>query len=291
MRVSTSLILTTYNWENALTAVLRSIAVQHRLPDEVIVADDGSGEDTRLLIQNLAQDFPVPLHHVWQEDEGFRAAQARNRAIASSRCEYILMIDGDMVLHPDFVADHQLLAQAGCYLQGKRFQATPDETRRLLNGGSIRIGPLQNFNFHERFCFHRRHAWHAPWLAHFKARLGHPGAVMSCNMSFWRKDLIRINGFDERMQGYGSEDLELAVRLDHLDLRRRSLRYAALAVHLYHASRAVGDRNDPGLPNNGLLEITRRSGCTWTEYGLNRYLHDFRNPPQDLYQDPLQTVR
>ncbi len=280
MLVSTSLILTTYNWEKALAAVLCSIAAQHQLPDEVIVADDGSGADTRLLVQDLARGFPVPLHHVWQEDEGFRAARARNRAIASSRSEYILMIDGDMMLHPNFVADHLRLAQPGCYLQGKRFQATPDETRRLLNGGSLRIGPLQNFDFHERFCFRRRHAWHAPWLAHFKAHLGHPGAVMSCNMSFWRKDLIRINGFDERMQGYGSEDLELAVRLDHLKLRRRSLRYAALAVHLYHPSRAVGDRNDPRLPNNGLLETTRRTGSTWTDYGLNQHLPDFWDSPQ-----------
>lgn len=278
-----SLLATTYNWKEALAAVLASVRRQSRLPDEVIVADDGSREDTRELLMAQARDFPTALRHVWQEDRGFRAASIRNRAIAASRGDVVICIDGDMVLHPDFIADHLALAEAGSFLQGGRLQATAHYTRRLVAGERPSFTPWMPVDFAATHGDERRHTLHWPWLARRKAGSAHAGVtVMSCNMSFWRDDLMRVNGFDERMEGYGSEDLEIDVRLRNASVRRRRLKFAGLAVHLSHGSRAPIDPEDLSMPNNRILQEAIRLGTTRCERGIDQYLETYREPPPDL---------
>ena len=278
-----SLLVTTYNWKEALAAVLASVRRQSRLPDEVIVADDGSRSDTREMLEAQARDFPTVLRHVWQEDLGFRAASIRNRAIAASRGDYVICIDGDMVLHPRFVEDHVALAKPGCFLQGGRIQATAACTQRLLSGARPRFSPWMDADFAAQHGDERRHAVRLPWLARRKARSSNPGVtVMSCNLSAWRDDLVRANGFDERMEGYGSEDLELDLRLRNAGLQRRRLKFAGLAVHLLHRSRAPVDPEDMSMPNNRILEETARLRRVRCDQGLDRYAADYATPPPDL---------
>lgn len=274
LRPRVSLIVLTYNWPAALERVLASVAAQSRLPDEVIVADDGSGEETRKRVAYAALGFPVPLCHVWQEDRGFRAARARNRGIAASRGDYVILIDGDMLLHPDFVLDHQRLARRGCFLQGGRFKTTAAETARLLDGGQPVFAPWARADFHVFDGIRRLYAFRAPWLARWKSWRRNGGRVMSCNMSCWREDLVRVNGFDERMEGYGAEDRELAARLGNAGVRRRQLKWAALAAHLEHSTRAQPDVNDLSLPNNRLLHATVTERITRCEFGVDRPLAD-----------------
>lgn len=271
----TSAIVLTYNWPAALERVLASLAAQERLPDEVIVADDGSGAETRALVERMARDFPVPLRHLWQKDKGFRAARARNRGIAACRGDYVILIDGDMLLHPRFVADHLMLAERGFFLQGGRIKATGEETARLLAGGAPVFAPWSRADFHEFDGSKRLYAFRQPQLARWKARSKSGGRVMSCNMSFWRDDLLRVNGFDERMEGYGAEDRELVARLENAGLRRRALKWAALAVHLWHDSRAQPDVNDLSLPNNRLFHATRTEGIVRCERGVDGHLAEF----------------
>lgn len=271
----TSVIVLTYNWPEALARVLASLAAQRQLPDEVIVADDGSGAETRALIERMARGFPVPLRHVWHEDLGFRAARARNRGIAASHGDYVILLDGDMLLHPHFVADHLLLAARGCFLQGGRIKATRAESARLLAGGAPVFAPWSRADFHEFDGTKRLYAFRQPQLARWKSRSRSGGRVMSCNMSFWREDLLRVNGFDERMEGYGAEDRELVARLENAGLRRRALKWAALAVHLWHATRAQPDVNDLSLPNNRLFHATRAQGITRCEHGIDAHLAEF----------------
>jgi O-antigen ligase len=266
-----SLIVLTYNWPNALQQVLRSIAAQTRLPDEVIVADDGSTGATREVIEAMRSAFPVPLLHVWQEDLGFRAARARNEGIAASSGVYVVLIDGDMVLHPSFVADHLMLAARGHFLQGGRFKTTAQETARLLAGGRPIFAPWAAADFHVFDGIRRIYALRAPWLARWKANGRNGGRVMSCNMSFWRSDLLRVNGFDERMEGYGAEDRELAARLGNAGVRRRQVKWAALAAHLEHATRAQPDVDDMSLPNNRLFRATLTEHITRCECGIDRH--------------------
>ncbi|HJU27420.1 MAG TPA: glycosyltransferase family 2 protein, partial [Rhodanobacteraceae bacterium] len=201
MRIS--LLVTTYNWKEALRLVLASAAAQSRLPDEIVVADDGSRSDTAAMLKEQARGFPVPLRHVWQEDQGFRAARSRNLGIAASRGDYIVLIDGDMLLHRHFIADHEAFAREGFFLQGGRLRASPAETARLFAGGKPRFSPWLDGEFDSRHDFKRRNALRCTWLARLRARPG-SGRIMSCNMSFWRDDLLRVNGFDEQMVGYGS---------------------------------------------------------------------------------------
>lgn len=284
---SVTVMVSTYNWKEALALSLHSLAGQSRLPDEVIVADDGSREDTAELLRSIARTFPVPLRHVWQPDEGFRKSRILNRAIAAARSEYIIQLDGDMLAHPNFVEDHLALAQPGRFLQGTRIRTTVAETARLIGGGQPRFGWFVDAYFRDekdRSTWHfgrRHHTLRLPWLAKIKSRsTGHP---MGCNVSFWREDLIRVNGYDERMHGYGSEDLEIDIRLRNAGLRRAQIKFAALALHLEHKSVSIMDPADPELPNNKLLFASKEQHLVRSEFGLDAHLADFvRSPAMDL---------
>lgn len=278
-----SLMISTYNWKEALALVLDSAARQSRLPDEVIVTDDGSREDTVALLRSKARGFPVPLRHVWQPDEGFRLARSRNRGIAAARGDYLIQLDGDMLMHRHFVADHLRLARPGAFLQGTRIRTTDAETARLLAGGAPRFGWSVDAYYRkegDRSTYHfgrRHHTLRIPVLAALKARSsGHP---MGCNVSFWRKDLLAVNGYDERMVGYGSEDLELDERLRQSGLRRRQIKFAALTLHLEHASVAPPDPAAPDLPNNQLLYASRGARRIRCEHGLDRHTDEFSGSP------------
>ena len=262
-----SLVVSTYNWKEALALCLRSIAAQRVLPLEVIVADDGSRADTGALVEEMARDFPVPLLHVWQEDAGFRLARVRNLGIAASRGDYLVFLDGDLVLHPQFVADHLRLIRPGIHLQGGRLNASPGESQRLLDGGAPRFSPFMDGRFK------RKHAVRWPWLAARKARTAEGGQVMGCNMGIWRADLDRVNGFDDNYEGWGREDDDIAWRLKHAGVVRRPLRFAGLAIHLWHPTRwPDGIPPTEVLPNDRFFNQVLATGATRCERGLDAHV-------------------
>ena len=114
--MKTTLLITTYNWPKALELVLYSVLHQHVMPDEVVIADDGSTEETKKLIDRYADKMPVPVIWVWQEDKGFRRTSILNKAIAKATGDYIIQVDGDVVLSSHFVEDHIEMAQKGCFV-------------------------------------------------------------------------------------------------------------------------------------------------------------------------------
>lgn len=275
LSMKTSLIVTTYNWPRALGRVLDSIAGQTRLPDEVIVADDGSGPDTAALLKARAARFPTALRHVWQEDQGFRAGRARNLAIAASRGDYLLLIDGDMVLHPEFVADHLRFATPGCFVQGSRVLTDPRVRDDILTDPGRLPTPWQ------AGIRRRRNALRLPALARrlFGRPPRPPRAIKTCNQGWWRADLLRLNGFDERMHGWGREDVELAWRAHHAGIACRHLRFAALAWHLHHPER----HQDGASRNDRFLEETRFHRLTRCLRGVDAHLEEMAAaPPPDL---------
>lgn len=264
--VQISLIVTTYNWPQSLDLVLKSVARQRRMPDEIIVADDGSGEETARVVASWSNLLGVPLHHLWQENKGFRLARLRNLAIAAACGEYVILIDGDMVLDKHFVADHEQARERGCFVQGVRIPTSASGAAAMLQRGSTSVGPLTP-------GLRRRHqAVRSLWLSrHFGRRSVPMSRVKSCNQGYWRSDLIAVNGFDERMVGWGPEDKECAARLIHAGVRVDELRFAALAAHLHHASRAPAGAN----PNDALFAATLASGRTRCELGLDQHLAEF----------------
>lgn len=260
---ATTLIITTYEWPAALDLVLRSAARQSVLPDEIIVADDGSGGMTARVIESWRARMPVPLLHVWQRHEGFRLARSRNRAIAAARGEYLVIVDGDMVLHRHFMADHIAAMRPGSFIQGVRLLTEPQSALDMLACGRIDLGVFA------RGVRRRRHAlrWRLLSRLLFASRLGQR-AIRGCNQGYWKRDLYYVNGFNEAMVGWGREDNEIAARLYNCGVRRRNLKFQALAVHLHHPPRAPRGVN----PNDAILRAAIDRGLAWCERGLDAHL-------------------
>ena len=264
--LSVSLIITTYNRPDALGLVLESAVQQTVLPKEIIVADDGSGEETAALIRRFQATSPVPILHSWQEDDGFRAAQSRNRALAQATGEYIVLIDGDMVLHPQFIRDHIASAQLGVWVQGSRVLLTPDSTQALLRTPLPQ--PFRLPFYHA--SIEKKHA--ALRCAGLRKLIGRTlnqsaKAVKSCNMGFFLADAQAVNGFNNDFVGWGREDSEFAARLYHSGLKRRNLKFGGIAYHLWHHEA----KRDALPQNDALLQHTLNQKLIRCENGMNQF--------------------
>jgi glycosyltransferase involved in cell wall biosynthesis len=247
-----SVIVTTHDREDALDAVLRSLARQTDGDFETIVADDGSGPATAALVAQWKPNFGRHLEHVWHEHRGFRAGEIRNRAILQSRGDYCIFLDGDCIARPDFVASHRALAERGWFVSGNRILMSQDLTRRVL---AQRLEP-ENWNFanwvgrRSRSDINRL----APMLPLplgplRKLRPGEWQHARSCNLAVWRSDLDRVDGFDADYNGWGREDSDLLVRLLHAGARRKDGNFATGVLHLWHpaADRSALPVNDKKL--------------------------------------------
>jgi glycosyltransferase involved in cell wall biosynthesis len=233
-----AVIVTTYNRPDALAAVLEAYGAQDTHAFELVVADDGSRDDTRRLITDYARRAPFPVRHVWQEDRGFRAAAIRNRAIAATTANYVIFSDGDCVPPRQFVSRHQALAERGFFLSGNRILLSARFTAKVLHAHL----PIHDW---------RASRWIAAWTRRDANRAlpllalpdgavrkrapqrGH--GVKTCNLSAWRRDLLAVNGLDESYCGWGLEDSDLVIRLLRAGVRHKSARFAAPVFHLWHA--------------------------------------------------------
>ena len=234
-----SVILTTYNREDALDAVLRSLARQTDPDFEVVVADDGSGPATKAMVESWHGKVGKRLAHVWHEDRGFRAAEIRNRAILASHGVYCVFLDGDCIAQADFVATHRRLAEPGWFVTGNRILLSPALTEKVLRerlmpeiwklsdwiaergrGGINRMSALLHFPLGPLRRL-RQKAWRG---------------ARSCNLAVWRSDLDRVDGFDASYSGWGKEDSDFLVRLLHAGVRRKDGVFATGVIHLWHAA-------------------------------------------------------
>jgi glycosyltransferase involved in cell wall biosynthesis len=260
---SSSLIVATYNWKEALALVLATVRLQTTLPGEVLIADDGSRDDTREFLARETETFPVPLHHVWQEDRGFRKGRILNEAMARARGNYLIAIDGDMLLHPGFVRSHIRFAHPGRYLQGSRMMLGENATARTFAAGR-RVAGAFSPNVRNRI-----NGIHAPFLSPFsRGERGPIHRTRGCNISYWRDDIVRVNGYNEDMEGWGREDTELVARLMNSGVRRRNLKFAAVAFHLHHRTRP----RDADAANFELVLKVVRDGVTRCEHGIDHHL-------------------
>lgn len=258
-----SLIVTTYNWKEALRVVLESVKQQSVLPNEVIVADDGSKSDTRDAIEALQKNFPVPLIHSWQEDKGFRAARSRNKAITKSTGDYVVFIDGDIVLHPDFIKGHIEAAKIGFFVQGGRVQLNSALSQSFIGKAKIELP-----HFFSSGIRNRKNTISNSLLSLLFSRIWNSeSSTRSCNFSLWKKDLVLVNGFNEAFNGWGREDSELVIRLLNSGVQRIYLKFAALGYHLYHEENARSRLNE----NDLILDATINNKLTCCELGLNQH--------------------
>jgi len=237
-----SLIITTYNWPEALFLVLKSVKNQLRMPDEIIVADDGSNKETASLIKKFSKEFKLRIIHSWQEDEGFRAAMSRNKAIAKAKGDYIIMIDGDMILHPNFVKDHICFAKKNSFVQGMRAKLSEQKSNEIMKTKDIHF---KNF---DKGLKSKRYGIKNTFLASIfsgTCYINKLNMLQTCNMAFYKNDALKINGFNEDFIGWGREDSEFGARMLNSKIARRDLRFSAVAYHIHHEgnSRKMLDHN------------------------------------------------
>jgi glycosyltransferase involved in cell wall biosynthesis len=262
-KVTVSLIITTYNWNEALELSLLSALGQTQPADEIIIADDGSREDTRDLVGRMAGDYRVPIYHIWQKDKGFRAARIRNKAIAKATGEYIIFIDGDIILHQAFIKDHKEAARCRFFSQGSRVLLTPGKSAQVLKEKQL------CFSFFENGLINRKNSIHSGFLSRLVTRKGrHLHGIRTCNFAFWRADGIAVNGFNEDFEGWGREDSEFAARLMASGVQRQTIRFRALTFHLFHPA----NPRDSLERNDRLLEQAIQTGSTWCINGLDKRL-------------------
>jgi glycosyltransferase involved in cell wall biosynthesis len=232
-----SVIVTTFNREDALDAVLRSLSHQSDQNFEVVVADDGSGPATAELIESWRARLGHHLDHVRHEHLDFRAAEIRNRAIVAARGEYIIFLDGDCIARPDFVATHRRLAKAGWFVTGNRILLSPAFTRKVLSeklrpetwGFSGWLGARLRGDVNRLSAISR-----LPLGPLRRLRQKMWRGARSCNLAIWRSDLDRVDGYDAEYSGWGKEDSDLFVRLLRVGVRRKDGVFATGVLHLWH---------------------------------------------------------
>lgn len=263
-----SLIVSTYNRPDALRISVESIFRQVHLPDEIIIADDGSGQETADTINQLKNQSPVPLVHVWQEDEGYQLARIRNRAFAAARFDYIIQVDGDLVLDKYFVKDHLNIAKPGTFFSGSRTMIDESLTREVLQ----RELPAEQIPRRKEHLSKKSNSLRSPLLTKltylYQRHDRNYKYVIGCNMAFWKKDITKVNGYDENFKGWGKEDNDLAVRLQNAGIKLRFIKFGAITYHLYHK---VADLS--AVPSNEQkLNESIREKRTFVVNGLSKYL-------------------
>lgn len=237
-----TLIITTYNRPEALELVLDSVAKQVFFPLEVIIADDGSDELTANIVKRYQKILPVEVIHSWQEDNGFRLAASRNNAVMKAHGNYLIFVDGDLILHKRFVYDHWRQRKIRSFINGSFVPITPNTTNKLSRGKEMVLGPFSKgiesrlkaiyFPLFNKF-------FKGPQYTHKRIRGG--------QFSLWKEDYIRVNGFDESFNGWGFEDADMAYRLMNAGVKRLNIKQCAIAFHLYHApssKHAIGINKD-----------------------------------------------
>jgi glycosyltransferase involved in cell wall biosynthesis len=263
-----SVIVATYNREDALGAVLRSLSRQTEERFEVVVADDGSRPATAAVIAEWTSRVPVPLKHVWHEDRGFRLAEIRNRAIRASAGAYCIFLDGDCMVRPDFVAAHRALAEPGYFVTGNRVLLSPALSERILAAG---LEP-EGWALEHLLAQYRRGDVNriVPLLGLPLGPLRKLGGrrwqgARCCNAACFRDDLERVDGFDAAFTGWGREDSDLFVRLIRSGVRRKDGRFATGVLHLWHP-----ESERSRLPNNqAKLDLVLRSNRLRALHGLS----------------------
>ena len=268
MRIA--VVVPTYNRPDALAAVLEAYAAQDDREFELVVADDGSTPETRAVVEGFARRAPFPVKHVWHEDQGFRLAATRNRGVAATAADYVIFTDGDCIPPPYFVATHRKLAERGAFLAGNRMLLSEDFTREVL-ASKIPVHRWSRWQWLKARAQGRINRWipliRLPGGGLRKLARQRWEGVKTCNISVWRDDIVRVNGFDESFSGWGLEDSDFVVRLYRAGVRHKSARFAAPVFHLWHRESDRGKLEE----NRRRFDKMVKSDRVRAAQGLDRY--------------------
>jgi GT2 family glycosyltransferase len=267
-----SLLLATYEMPRHLSLVLAALERQTVSPEEceILICDDGSGEETKAQIDAFKERTRFQVKHIWQEHQGFRKCRMLNEALRQSEGETFIFLDGDCVPHQDYLRDHLENQEPGRYLAGRRVELgesisaslTPEQVRAgFFDSPHPRLilsafrGETENLQRSVRI----------PWAGLRKRlRMDRIDDLKGCNYSVSRRDMEAVNGFDEEYEGYGREDTDIELRLQNLGLKIKSMKGLAIQFHVWHPRREFTPAND------ARLEELKRSGRIKCSQGLKR---------------------
>lgn len=266
-----SVIVSTYNAEEWLEKVLIGYSVQTYKDFELIIADDGSKPSTKALIDKYKSNFPVPVMHLWHEDLGYRRQEILNVAIVKANHDYILMTDGDCIPRKDFVEVHAKLAEKGRFLSGGYCKLSMKVSQQIsnddiINGNCFDVNWLKS---KDKLGFSQTLKLSAnKFMASILDKITPTKpSFNNCNSSGFKRDMIDINGYDERMK-YGGPDREFGERLENFGVMGKQVRHKAIVLHLDHAR---GYKTPESLDANlAIRKEVRDKKIVWTPFGIKK---------------------
>lgn len=269
--IDTSVILSTYNAEEWLEKTLWSYSVQSYRNFEIVIADDGSREETKQLILDFKSKTEIPVQHIWHSDRGFQKSEILNKAVVAAKTDYIIMSDGDCIARKDFVEKHVEFRKYGFFLSGGYYKLSMDLSKKIkkediLTGRCFDLGWLKKNGLKSSF---KNNKIDAGGLKGFLLNKLTPTSATwnGHNSSGWKEDILKVNGFDERMQ-YGGQDRELGERLVNLGIKPKQIRYSAICLHLDHAR---GYKNQESIDKNlAIRKTTREEKLVRTGHGIEK---------------------
>lgn len=256
----TSLLISTYNWEDALKLVLLSANQQTIQPNEILIADDGSRTSTKKIIDVFSQKLNIK--HVWHEDNGFQKTIILNKAIAQTNSDYIIQIDGDIIMHKNFIKDHISKAKKGQFIHGSRVFLNKALTKKTLKNQHL------YFSFFQKGISNRMNTINSNFLANIMSKSNNDlKGTRGCNFSFWKNDFISVNGYNEEMNGWGKEDSELSVRLMNKGCKKLQLKFNATCYHLHHK---INNKKNISI-NTDILQQAIIKKISYCKKGIKQY--------------------
>lgn len=269
--VNITVIVSTYNMVDWLEKVLWGYSIQTYKHFDILIADDGSGPETKDLIDRFKKDYPVKIHHLWHEDKGYRRQELLNIAMVQAKGDYIIMTDGDCIPRKDFVEVHAKFVEEGKYLAGGYCKLGMDLSKKISKedilsekcfdfkwlksqeklglSNTLKLGTSNSMrDFLDKFT---------PTNTGFS----------NCNSSGWKKDFLMINGYDERMQ-YGGPDREFGERLVNGGIDGVQIRHKAIVLHLDHSR---GYKNKESTDRNlAIRAFNKKNKIVQTAYGIKK---------------------
>jgi len=260
---SCTLVISVYNRPEALELIFLSLINQTILPNEIVIADDGSDENIKKMIANFSTKLITPILHIWQEDIGNRKPTILNKSIAQSKYDYIIQVDGDIIMNKYFIEDHLTFNESGFYLFGSRVNTLKPILERIYKN------KILHFNFFSKGIQRRGRTIRIRFVMKFTERITQRSSKLrGCNLSFWKKDFISINGYNENLVEAWREDSEMIERMHNIGVKGKRLKFAGIAYHLYHKSQSKSQIDI----NIAIEKETIEKKMKFTKKGINQYL-------------------
>ena len=264
-----SVIISTYNAVEWLEKVLWGYQNQEFKHFEMVIADDGSGPETKDLIDRMAKEVFYPIIHVWQEDDGFQKSKILNKAVLACNADYIVMSDGDCIPRKDFLQVHEDNKELGYFISGGYFMLPMNISKVITKEDILSEACFEKAWLKERGLvgsFKNNKLTRRSAKAKFLNSITTTNSTWNGhNSSGWKKDILKVNGFDERMQ-YGGQDRELGERLMNLGIKGKQFRYSAICLHLDHKR---GYKNQESIDKNlAIRSEVKKNKIVSTPFGI-----------------------